>query len=729
VLDLLANPNSQPNEVGIDFHKLRFVNMGIAGNAYCLVITSGGQPSSLLNLFPQWTRIIPGSDQLIDAYAYGVTQAQQVEYDPEDIIHFVHERDPQNPYYGRGPLKAVWNEHQLYIAANQKALTLYDNQARPDFVVNLEVPPNTDQLKQLEQSIWKKLQGVARAGNFLIMPSKGSITPLTFNPKDMGEEEMKKNLGTTIAAAFGVPESIIHLNDANLASATAGNITFARWAILPRLIRDAAMWTERLLPMFGMNPGDYWLCYDNPVVEDEAANAAVLVSMTGAGLMTINEARADQGLEPIEGGDVPRFQGKSLDAIDAPPVPLGDPFGGGKAPPDDAGGKPDAEPDKEDPKEKANGGRENHSGGVLPSRNSTFGEGALGTQQANAANRATPDAPKLPADNHAACSNDECDHKHSHSLRASQKALVEADAYEFLKQLPDIDPPGIQTEPPEFGWYRKLRLMFNVQRETIISNMEKSPSGLQYRGYSRKEEPAINRLLRLWGITAADLDKVAAPTAALTMHYVTDSVQGAAKEAMVQIGLDYPETYTTPTDDNFPDILLHSHAVSDAIRRRESAYLKGLGSASETTAAGLSETLAQGVEAGETILELQSRVQEYFDHLTPQDAPFSAVRAATIARTEMANGQIAGTVAGWKTTDVVERKKWLLRGGACPICEALARDFNDGIALDQPFAALGSTITGTDGSTFSVDYQDVFGPPAHPNCGCGLAPAIKGYSA
>ena len=106
-----------------------------------------------------------------------------------------------------------------------------------------------------------------------------------------------------IWAAFGLPESEVRMNDANLASSLTGSTQYLRQTIKPAIDSVADLLTKELLPKFGADPGEMWFAYDNCVPSDETGEANRLVALVNARILTTNEARAELNREPIEGGD------------------------------------------------------------------------------------------------------------------------------------------------------------------------------------------------------------------------------------------------------------------------------------------------------------------------------------------------------------------------------------------------------------------------------------------
>jgi hypothetical protein len=116
---------------------------------------------------------------------------------------------------------------------------------------------------------------------------------------------------------------MLKANDPNLASATVGFASWKQTTILPLLRMDEETLNQNLLPLFNIEE-DAFLAYDNPVSEDERFAFEKLRSMVAGGIMTANEARMREGLEPVEDpmADALLVNGQPLGGP-APVAPLG----------------------------------------------------------------------------------------------------------------------------------------------------------------------------------------------------------------------------------------------------------------------------------------------------------------------------------------------------------------------------------------------------------------------
>jgi hypothetical protein len=74
---------------------------------------------------------------------------------------------------------------------------------------------------------------------------------------------------------------------------------------------------------------------------------------------------------------------------------------------------------------------------------------------------------------------------------------------------------------------------------------------------------------------------------------------------------------------------------------------------------------------------------------------------------------------------MVTGKTWLLAPDPCEFCEAASKAFGQkSIGLNEPFYKQGDVLTGADGGSMMLDFEDVGGPPLHPNCRCSMQPAF-----
>lgn len=117
---------------------------------------------------------------------------------------------------------------------------------------------------------------------------------------------------------------------------------------------------------------------------------------------------------------------------------------------------------------------------------------------------------------------------------------------------------------------------------------------------------------------------------------------------------------------------------------------------SESTRDMIQSDVARAIEEGMSNDDLAALLEENYS--------FSPERAEMIARTETAFADVAGNMAGYRESGVVESKRWIVGGDCCDLCQEM-----DGVVvgLDEDFPNGGGD-----------------GPPLHPNCRCDVSPVV-----
>lgn len=164
----------------------------------------------------------------------------------------------------------------------------------------------------------------------------------------------------------------------------------------------------------------------------------------------------------------------------------------------------------------------------------------------------------------------------------------------------------------------------------------------------------------------------------------------------------------------------------DAYVRSESVRLSRQAAAgvNRYTAVRVSSILGDGLQEGETVDQLADRVEEWAGSRGDPDRTTRS-RAVMIARTEAQRASRSAEVEAWRSSGLVEGKSWVLAPDPCEFCEAMAQQFEqNSVAIEEPFLKQGDVLTGADGGSLALDYEDIDGPPLHPNCRCSLQPKL-----
>lgn len=234
---------------------------------------------------------------------------------PEDVIHVIRVPDPANPRRGLSVI-----QEQAHAIDTARAIEVYGraivkSAGRLDMVLETQATDSAE-LRRAREVFASMVEETRRNGDRIVAVGAGSkITPLNLSPKDLEFLALAKATREMVAAAIGVPPSVLGwLEDANRSSGESAYAAFNRDTVKPLLSKMRNGFMHGLLAEWpnsnigaGANAATWQeLDFPNPVPDDEVMTAQVAEVYIRRQVMTPNEARAKLGLPPYEGyGDEP----------------------------------------------------------------------------------------------------------------------------------------------------------------------------------------------------------------------------------------------------------------------------------------------------------------------------------------------------------------------------------------------------------------------------------------
>lgn len=729
LLTLLAKVN--PYQNGFDAAVLRVLYTELTGNAYLhpVIDPALGVPFELWTMPPQWMKIVPGNplrgEPWIKGYEYGRNDAQRQDFAPDEVIHF-KQPNPRDLYYGLGKVEAAWGAVTSNQALHEMDYHFFANKSRPDYLLVTQGNASDEELERFTAQVETKLRGTNKTGRFLAITGQVDLKPLQFPPKDLqGREEIVEE----IAAVFGVPVSMLRANDPNLASATVGFATWKETTILPMLRMDEEVLNQNLLPLFGIEE-DAFLAYDNPVRADESLETTKRLSYVAGGILTINEARLQEGLDPLPAplADQPLINGQPLGGPPpAPPSPFGGVFGNAApspapapavertASPDQFTEPLDAPADEAEEVESKAVETKDALGDCVSAKIPTLlAEGYPQDQAVAIAYSMCAEGKTLeqvladrPAEKACACyagGEKKCGCGCVRGARVKQSDFVGKHAPQPLSawlKVKNAEKEGDRINESEAKMSAAVSQVFDSQVKELLDTL--AAAGTMTPALADRTE----RLLRSRNYQRALVDALA--------PYLRDAIAVG-----VDLGIDTVSKVATTIDFEVEREDLRRYADTESMRlARRTAQ-----GVTEYTAVRVREVLGDGLAAGETTDELTARVQSWAESQKDEDGTWS--RARTVARTEANRAARVAETEAWGATGLVQGKTWLLAPDPCEFCEAASKAFSkNAVGLNQPFYAKGEVLTGADGGAMVLDYEDVQGPPLHPNCRCSMQPKLS----
>lgn len=298
-LDLWQKANQR--EDGFEMLSKLQLFLELTGNAYMWVQKDSlGVPIALWTLQSQFVKIVPGENDFVMGYLYGTSPDTQVALTADEVVHFKF-TNPHDVFYGFSPIQAAFaaiKRKEDYDAYEDALLT---NNARPDFALKHKGKVNSKTLKEIRER-WSQLYGKGKTGSVAVLEGDLDIQQIGFSPRDIAFLKGQKFSREEILGVYGVPLSKVTTQDVNLANAEVGEVQYQRDTVVPRLNLDEDKLNQDLVGMFDER---LFVAFDNPVPEDKQFKLSKSDTYIKNGVLTINEVREQEGLEPVAWGRTP----------------------------------------------------------------------------------------------------------------------------------------------------------------------------------------------------------------------------------------------------------------------------------------------------------------------------------------------------------------------------------------------------------------------------------------
>jgi HK97 family phage portal protein len=296
----LVNPFQTSNE----FVALDTIYEESSGEAFwALNFNALGEPAEIILPYPHLMSVVPAREfPFVKGYVYG-TGANAIPFDTNEIIHIKYP-NPLNQYRGLGQAEAIGVNLSAQQNADRWVNQFFYNSARPDGVISFDYNLSDEQFNKLKKEWSEKYKGVSKAHQVALLEGGGKYLQIQNTVKDMDFPNLQLKNRDIILGIVGMPLSVMGISEnVNLANAAAGDYTFARWIVKPRLDWKCAKLQEQLIPKF-RNSEKLKLGFEEVVKETVEQKINSAESGMRAGYLTINEARSMQGYDPLPNGDV-----------------------------------------------------------------------------------------------------------------------------------------------------------------------------------------------------------------------------------------------------------------------------------------------------------------------------------------------------------------------------------------------------------------------------------------
>jgi len=298
VIKLLDKPN--PYCDNFDLFFLTSCYMDLVGEAFWYLNFVGKRPAEIWVLYPQFMKVNPGRNQLVESYEY-ITNKGKVIFSPQEIIHFKR-HDPANHLRGVSPLAAGIDDIDSERYSARWNRNFFQNSALPPAIIEAPGKVTDETVRRLREQWEGEYGGVENAHRLAVLDGGAKFNLVTLTRRDMEFIEGRKLTRENILGIYGVPLAILGVTEGfNRANMETAEYVFAKYVLKPRLSLLEVKISEFLLPYFGEN---LYFQFDFSAPRDRNTDLAVAEQGFSSGIITRNEARELLGFAATKDGNV-----------------------------------------------------------------------------------------------------------------------------------------------------------------------------------------------------------------------------------------------------------------------------------------------------------------------------------------------------------------------------------------------------------------------------------------
>jgi HK97 family phage portal protein len=285
------------------FKRMLTAHLLLRGNAYAMISRSRGDVKELIPLHPDRVETRQ-RDDLSLTYVYTRKNGQKVELQQSEVFHLVGlTLDGVN---GVSVIKYARETLGLSLAMEGHGTTVFKNGARVSVVLKHPNKIGIEGLEFLKASLDDYRAGGESEGKALILEEGMAVERLAMTSEDAQWIESRKFSRSDIAMFFGVPPHMIGDTEKSTSwgtgidSQTQGFVTFSAED-------DLTTWEEAInRDLVPANDNDLYARFNRAalVKGDIKVRWEAHVKALQWGVMSPNEVRALEDLNPREGGDI-----------------------------------------------------------------------------------------------------------------------------------------------------------------------------------------------------------------------------------------------------------------------------------------------------------------------------------------------------------------------------------------------------------------------------------------
>jgi HK97 family phage portal protein len=311
--------HNSPNydQTAVDFWDFMGAAIELWGNAYAEIERTGSRVTNLCPINPALMVVRRKQNGEIEYNWSDEGQAKTAT--DKGVLHIRG--------FGGGPLGGMSTLHfgrntfGLARAVDRSASTTFKNGMRPSGALTFDSFLSPENREIARTNLTEQYVGAVNSGKPLILEGGTKWQQLTISPEDAQMLESRRFSVEEVCRFFGVPPHMVG-HTSNSTSWGTGleqqTLGFQKFTLRRRLKRIEQALEKQLLTSADRASGvRIEFSLEGLLRGDSAARSAFYASGLQNGYFTINEVRALENLEAVDGGDVPRMQMQNVPITEA----------------------------------------------------------------------------------------------------------------------------------------------------------------------------------------------------------------------------------------------------------------------------------------------------------------------------------------------------------------------------------------------------------------------------
>lgn len=334
LLNLLNRPN--PRQTGYEWRYQMVFSYQIIGNGYGVVIYGeNGVPQAIIPMpIGKPTSVIEKINGTIEYICtnplfrlYKTSKPQENTarrtITQEEMIHL--RRQSLDGVRGTSAISTASELFGLGLAAQSLAATVFKNGGTFNCVIVSPLKLNAEQVANTQNDFIRNTSGVGNAGKPPVMHSGTTLEKISMTPAEAQLLEARSHIDAEICRVLGVPHGLLGVATGD--TETYKNLesdmrSYVDGTLLNIITPFEELLNQRLLfdpngkniPKGGAVRGDYRFEFDTSALlrADKVQRYQSYATGIASHVLVPNEARAEEGLPPVAGGDVFVDQAKTI---------------------------------------------------------------------------------------------------------------------------------------------------------------------------------------------------------------------------------------------------------------------------------------------------------------------------------------------------------------------------------------------------------------------------------